>query len=405
MSREINNKRLSYLIELYCASKFAEIRDTWNALGAFEVDSNTKSFIKDTIVKIKTPEMEVPRGLQGALLYIRENYIVKEGIDWASLEKNELTKHIVNSDNITSPVFYVLLDFQENFNITQPINEDYEPFEFETKRKGFAPTTSEVIISDEELYVILNEVGVPFLDFNELEYSKETLCNLCIKPALQRYYREFPIIERVTMGTYGPGQLIDFPLPPNCTGIKRAQFQQGGGSDMVGGMNGVFAFANLQYTMSGSSGGGKFGRGIRYNNKQVPGYTGAYNMDSRVSSYMGRQTQQAITNLYKRQRLNTYIDENGEKRAKGYSSIGGSLDVEFKYWDNNWDNIEFDELEYVRMLATAKVMRSLVSIRTLIQTGVEGSIDFSGYNSRADKLEETVYTHWKERPKVAIIRA
>ncbi len=396
--------RLNYLKELYAKGNFNELRDTWYVLGSFEVTNKTKAYIKDTIIKVSNND---GLGCDNCLIYVTENYLVgghvKE-INWREFEKDKLSSLCINVNGTLTPCFFVLLSNEEFSTILEPINEDYEPFEEETKRKGFAPVHSSVMISDSDLNMIMSEIGMPFLEWDEVEYSRETICELCVKPALQRYYREYPIVERIQMGPYSPRDMVEIPLPENCTGVLRAEFRQGG-TATAGGFNGVHQYMNEKYQLGTmGTGGYRMGRGIRYN-KPVPGYTGNGNGSLQSLSMLNRSISQAVTNYHKRVRFNIEINkETGQRVAKGFSSIGGMLDVEFKYWSPNFDLVEFDCLEFVRNYASAKALRALSSIRMLLKSDTPGALDFSSYASRAKELEDRVEEFYKARPKSIVLR-
>lgn len=396
--------RLLSLVDLYGNQEYNKIRDTWYLLGSFEVNNSTKAYIKDTIIKVNTGSEQ---GSDGSIIYVKENYIVggaAGSVNWDSLEKDSVESLATTLNGTLTPAFFVLLTKDEVDSIEEPINEDYEPFFEETKRKGFAPVSTNIIINDSDLNIIMTEVGLPFLDWDEIEYSREQICELCVKPAMQAYYREFPIIKRVIIGDYGSGQAVKFELPENCIGIQRAEFRQGGTSG-AGGFTGVHSYMNEQYQLGTiGNGASRFGRGVRYN-KQVPGYTGVGSGGYQSLSMLNRSINQAVINYHKRTRLNIEIDEvTGKRVATGYSSTGGTLEAELKFYSPNFELIEYDELDGVRKLATARVMRSLSALRTLVKSDTPGAIDFSGYAARAETLENEVKEHYKNRPKAICLR-
>lgn len=395
--------RLSELVNLASFGEFNKIRDTWYLLGSFEVNSKTKAYIKGTIVKVNTG---TNKGLDGCIIYVKENYLVGGAygaVDWDTLAKDSIEQYAITVNGTLTPAFYVLLTKDEVDSIEEPIDENYQPFATETKKKSFEPTDTEIIIDDTNLQLIMSEIGVPFLSFDEVEYSRETICNMCVLPALRRYYREKPIIKRETKGPYAACQVVKFELPKNCTGIRRAEFRQGGQMS-EGGFTSAKAFAIEQYMIGGGPQGGRFGRGVRYN-KPVPGYTGIGAAGSTQSlAMMQRAAQQAVSNYYKRVRFNIEKLPDGRKIASGYTSIGGSLDIEFKYWSPDFSLVDFDDLEIVIKHAKSYVMRNIGALRTLVKTDTPGALDVSGFQNRAQTLEDEVNKYYNERPKVAVLR-
>ena len=171
-----------------------------------------------------------------------------------------------------------------------------------------------------------------------------------------------------------------------------------------GGFTSAKAFAIEQYMIGGGPQGGRFGRGVRYN-KPVPGYTGIGAAGSTQSlAMMQRAAQQAVSNYYKRVRFNIEKLPDGRKIASGYTSIGGSLDIEFKYWSPDFSLVDFDDLEIVIKHAKSYVMRNIGALRTLVKTDTPGALDVSGFQNRAQTLEDEVNKYYNERPKVAVLR-
>ena len=243
-------------------------------------------------------------------------------------------------------------------------------------------------------------MGVAVVRFDEIEYSREQVCELCVKRAFLEYYRFFPIEKHVNMGKVGSGQL-SFPLDKDVIKVIDAQFR-GGGASSVTGTRGAFAFLNEQYQTYGLAGGkSKWGRGLSYN-KRVPGFTGRAGGTAITNNILGRAAAQAIQNYQKRTTFYIELDDQGNKIAKGYSNIGGDLEMVLGYWSPNFEMIvvnNFDEVVNVLKLITAWTMRSLRPLRHLIKTDTPGEIDFSDYSNRADNLEKEVTEHWYAHPK------
>lgn len=395
--------RLSELVNLTSFGEFNKVRDTWYVLGSFEVGNNTKAYIKDTIVKINTGSS---KGLDGCLIYVKENYTTggdRPLINWDELEVDGTDNLTVTVNGISCPAFYVLLNKDEFDSIEEEIDDSYEPFEKENKSQGFAEAQTDIIISDTDLDLVMSEIGMPFFGWDEVEYSRETVCNLCVLPALRRYYREKPIIKRESKGYYQACEQVRFELPKYCTGIRRAEFRQGGNYG-AGGFTGVMSFMNEQYALGGLQ-QGRFGRGVRYN-KPVPGYTGVGAAGSTQSlAMMQRSIQQTISNHYKRVRFDVELDEQtGKRYATGYTTVGGHLDIEFKYWSPNFNLVRFDDLEIVIKHAQSYALRNFGALRNLVKTDIPGSLDVSGFNSRAQALEDEVKEYYKSHSKIIALR-
>lgn len=393
---------LDTLLDLKATGKFAEIRDTWAALGSLSVTPKTKLYVKDTLFKVVLPPYSdpaiTPSDLYGALVYCAVDYKVDNdsfpAIDWENVSITDVDGTCSISDGVTSPHFKVILKYSDVSPIVAPVNEDYIPY------PAAATIDSEISISDSELEIILGETGVPFLRPSELEYTREAILNTCLKPALQEYYKFFPIIQHVELGMVGCNVRYEYELPPYCYAAVRVWVSQTSGA--TGGEIGKGVYNFLMQTTGGGAAGSGFGRGINYRGKLVPGYTGG--MDANSAYLMQRAANQSMMNYAKREKF-AYEIHDKKRYLTGFSSVGGMVCAKLALWNPDWDYVQFDRLNEVRQLCTSYILQNLGMLRALVKTDVPGSIDYTLYTNRATTLYDRITKFWATLPTgIAVVQ-
>ena len=377
-----------------------EIYYTWNAFGELKATNNTKVFTKDTIFQVTE---EGP--LKDAIVYCKYGYNVdpKNGfdpIDWKTAQKQDVEGQVYFYQGVVSPNFQILLtpDEYHQIDTTVPIPEDFIPFTNNNAK------TSSISISDQEYMIVAAELGVPFLREEELEYNRDIIIDICIKPAIDQYYAFFPIIIDEAVQGIGPNQEYfveyhTFPDDPSAVAYKGIPYMTmgaGGGTSAAYG-TGAFSFMREQYTsgyMGGSSYG--FGRGITYS-KPVPGFTGRSNGDFMSAYILGRAAQQGYIN-YNRREYDRDVFKNNKRYVHGFASTGGALNIHWMCMSTDYARIDYWMLPEVRKLCTANALRNLGALRSLIKPSDNNPIDFSGMQTRADALESKVLERWSKDP-------
>ncbi len=395
MSDTNTTRRLNYLIDLINQGDYEAIVNTWASYGKIKVDNTTRLMSKDTVFQINTGNRTI---LDGAILYCIENYNGNP-LNWDNLDADEVERIVTTNNQIVYPNFFILLTGEEYYdnNIDQiPVNPDYIPFP--TIDQG--PENAEIQINDSELALALVELGHPFIGLEELEYGKSTICQLCVKPALQLYYRYFPIIKQTIIGNFGANQPIEFKLPPYCFGISRAEFVGNGmGATATGG---AFAFLNEQYQMGsggmGRYGGSKYAQIRSYGHHNTPGYV---EWGGPILRQLNRTIAQLQPPKYgsKKMKFRLELNDEDELIAKGYSVLGGQLEAYLNFWSPNFNQVDFENLPYVRKLINAYTLRAVGALRNLVKVDTPGVLDMSGYLSRAKELEDEVISYWKDLPQ------
>lgn len=328
--------------------------------------------------------------LIGSLVYVLSDYSAAKNnglVNWDSLNYNDIDSSLVSMvGGVISPHFRVLLTADEMKSLEElPIDEDLIPFLNETKS-----VTGDFKIPDYELELILGELGVPFITIDELEYTRDTLVKNCVVPAINDYYTYFPIIKEEAFGSVGSNQEFKVEYPKDAYAAV-AFFTQGTGASLES--VGPFGFY-AQAALSGAGYTGKFGNGLRYN-KQVPGFVG---LDNNSSYLMNRAAQQGYINYHKREKiLHRFVDEEtGKVYAKGFSTIGGMVNIKWLCWSNDWNDIRFIDIGDVRALATSYALRNIGMLRAQVKSDAPNNIDFSLFNTRSSELRERVMKKWEQ---------
>lgn len=398
--------KLDYLLSIKDKDP-REVFDTWVSFGELTVNNKTKFFAKDSIFQVGE---DGP--LKNALIYCKYAYDVDptegfDAINWKTATVDTVNGTVFFYQGVVSPNFQILLlpNEYEAVDKTYDTPSDFIPF---AKNAAHAKTSS-ISISDQEYKIIAAELGIPFLREEELEYNRDTIIDICIKPALDQYYAYFPIVIDEPIPNVGPNQeyMIEYhtfdedPSAVAYKGIPYITTGYGAGASAQFG-TGAFSFMREQYTSGGYMGGGSygFGRGISYN-KPVPGFTGRSDGSFMSSYILGRAAQQGYVN-YNRREYERDVFKNGRKYVHGYASTGGALNIHWLCMSTDFSRVDYWMLPEVRKLCTAFALRNIGALRSLIKPGDNNPIDFASYASRADTLEQKVLDNWAKNPNALI---
>ncbi len=408
--------KLQYLKDL-AKKRPDDVWRTWQSLGSLTVSSDTKFYSEGTLflISLKDLEEEIFDGgelssssnstvidfnstinsveesstekVLGALVYCNHSYSVSNtfpAINWEETPYDRINDMVSLYQGVNLPHFSVILSPDEVQAVkTTSFNPDFVPFQNNEISKP------SICIDDSELEIILAEAGVPFLSYNELEYTRETILNICIKPALQTYFKFFPLIEEQVLGYSGTvGTEFKVELPEDA--YNAVVYYTLGGAAGSGHSMSPFAYYASEVLGGGNPSGSTFGSGVSYR-KQVPGFTGL--PQARDITMMGLQARQGYVNQFRRERV-TKVKENGKTYVKGFSTVGGTLNAKFFKYSNDWNMVEFEHLDEVRQLCQSYVLRNLAQLRSLVKSDVDGAIDWNSYTTRADNLYDRVTKRW-----------
>lgn len=371
-----NNTKLQ-ILQSYSNTR---IRDSWQSLGGLQCTATTRFYIKDQIYQIS----DVTSPLNGSLVFCQQEHA---GIvTWSTVviedsDRGELTF----ADNIISPNFILLLLKADLDVIADPIDATWQPF---TTADVEATSTQGVIIPDNELDIIMTDLGVPFISYDELEYSKADILDKMIKPAIEEYFKWFPKVEIVTY----PGNttaLMEYEFPTNAYDVIHVGINQN-----ITGMGGT-TNTLLRY----------FDEVIWTAGSPAPGmYAGAGTSKPRSRMYdwgsmmMDRSVRQAMLN-YGTRVHHTVVTRNGKKYVQLSTNKVGVAQVHFAIKSLDWADVEFARLPELRKLAQAKVLKAFASLRTQARADIPGAVDYSEWLTRAETYTREVTENWQNLVK------
>lgn len=358
-------------------------KDTWKLLGELSIVSTSRSFVKDLIYKINIPESI----LDGYLILCKET--ISTTFDWTQVKiVNEVELSFIS--NIISPIFTIILTEEELTPIiNDPVDDAFTPFTYEENKIG------DVIIDDETLETILLEVGVPFVEYDELEFSRKQIANLMVKPALHEYFKWFPktVVEAYPLTTSNEFRI---QFPSWAYQIVYASVTQARvGSQNGGGISNPL----LRYydEMMWSASNPMLG-----NTTSTP--TSRALLYDWSSMLMEKSARQAIINHGTRIHYEV-IKENNIRYLKGYANKQGTLQVGWAQQSLDVNDVEFARLPEFKKLCKSYVLRAIGSLRTQGSLNDKNLYDYKEFINRADKLEEEVLKDWRSMVKYSgIIR-
>lgn len=383
--------QVEYLISLK-TDKLEQVRDTWKALGGLECNNDTKMYYKGAIYQIHNEDSE----LDGALIYCEKEYKVGtdgDPIEWETIQGLDIEKGIVSfGSGIQSTYFKEVMSEEELDKVKKiPVNPEYIPFG-EYQADSFT-----IDIPDEEIHILLSELGVPFIRVEELEYDKRQIINVFIKPMLELYWSYFPYIEQEFAGRYGANQEFKILMPEHAYSAIPYYTVGGTAGGGIGNTfgNGAFNYmrTEMAYGGAGMSGmGNKWGT-MRYH-KPVPGYTGGNYGDYMSMAFNQMAASQGMYNLFRREAFQKKLI-NGKWYITGFTTQGGNLCIKWLECPYNWNLIQFDDLTDVRKIIKGNTLLNFGMLRSMVKTDIPGAIDFSMLTQRGEKLMEEVETKWK----------
>jgi len=371
---------------------FEYIRDTWANLGGAVITPTSRTYIKDMVYRVDLSPGDtddlVDAALQGAIVLCEASLYNSSPLDWeqAGIADDE-NGYVSFVEGIISPHFRLLLTADEVATITAPADVTFVPYtEVET---------ASIIIPDEELETILLEVGVPFILLEELEFSRNKICNDMIKPAMQEYFKFFPIVRRETKynSIAQAGQVFKIPLPEGAYGAVRAFVNQGttGESGAAAGNPMHFFASEVAWWGGGSNNNWS---PIRYGSGRSPGYS---NLQGFGTLALDRAARQGILNYATRCEVHVERDKDtGQKNLVGYANRTGSLEIFWACASNDWSDVEYARQPELRRLCTARVLRALGMLRGQVKSDVPGALNYDMFLTRAEKLEEEVLKFWTD---------
>jgi hypothetical protein len=380
----------------------AQIRDVWVNSGEAKLTPNTKTYFKGQVFQVDYDIAEAYNASMtwGSIVECLNDYRTDDShpeVLWDQMVIDDVGKLTTTVRGVQSGHFRVLLSYVDLMKTDSKLNGINPNLSYVARDPTFNVNTEtgyKVDIPDDELTIILGEVGLPFLSIDEIEYGKRDIIDTCIYPVLQEYFKWFPIVREEVYGSIGANGAFKVPYPEDAFHCVPYLVQGAGGNAGIGGGGTAFAFMSEQFSAGITMGamGSRFGRGLRYTGKQVPGFTGIGG-DAIGSRLRQMEANQGYINYFRREKYKK-IKEGNKYYAYGFGTTGGTLNLRWLCFSNKWEDIDFSQLNDVRDLCTAKVLQNLGMLRALIAVEV-AKIDFSLYTNRAKDISDKIMERWR----------
>jgi hypothetical protein len=383
------NSQLLPRLQILQGYSNANIRDTWVSMGQQEVNDATRTYTRYSVFRIVQPTPVTP--LNGAIIFCDADYLVATTFQWenmvlADATNTNVTGQIMDQTTFIIDPHFTLVLTQTDFQaIVPPYDPTFVPF-------TEATVNDLVAISDTDLNQILIEAGVPFIALSELEYTRDQIINYMIYPAVKEYYKWFPIL---TIGRYPLGDTnFNIPIPSFAFTAVRAYVNPGYPISNVQGNPLIRYFDEVLMSISPR---GAFAT-PNLNSSRRQGFV---DTQSYATYILERAARQGIINYGTRTRIRIYIQQGF---VIGYSTKRGVLEVEWGSMSNQWTDIPFNRQFEVRDLCKAFILRAFAMLRMQGKSDMPGTIDYNGFLTRADALEEKIITIWRESTKAVAVR-
>lgn len=362
------------------------ILNTWTALGEITVTKNTKVYTRGSVIRIDASldgSQLSKSPLHNKILYVLEDYRVdgktRGLVDWSQLSPDSVNGMRVAVQGIQLPYFGILNAKWSSMFVP---DQNFIPYKDDSKLSS--NFNGGIVISDDELETILTVIGFPFASFDDVEFSKEQIIKYMIKPAMQRFFTFRPIVKEEGYGNVAIGHEFLMEFPENAFGCIPYYCVPGGGM-LSGPTGGPFAHYNEVMTYGGGVASSRYGRGLKYPGKMVPGFVGLDYNSTMLDQMLANQ---GMLNVFRREKVSK-VKIDGRMFAKGFTTVGGLLNIKWLCWSNNWDDIEFSDLETIaRPMARSEVLRNFGLLRSLCKTDIGGQLDPTALKELRNEIEE-----------------
>jgi hypothetical protein len=220
--------------------------------------------------------------------------------------------------------------------------------------------------------------------------SNEQIKEYAVWPAMQRYFRKFPIITEATQSINGEAY-INFPNAYTF-GVVDARIVDIG---LVGGVGGSFwdvlAFQSYNNSYIASKTSGAYGK-KGYNPSGL-----IYQRD------VQRQTLKSQQNMYTT--LKTRVDYSN-RRLIAYSSITGTLNIAWASYSNDFSDVKYEYLDDVIKLSQAELMLHLANTSAILtDSALEVNINIDYLNSNAKEIISEITEKWNSIQDILLLHA
>lgn len=244
-----------------------------------------------------------------------------------------------------------------------------------------------ITIPTEAFNRIMSVIGYPVLSLVDLTgnstITEDDLKTLLIWPAMQEYFRWFPVRNAVE---YDIGTSYDFAFPnDNTFGVIDGRF--------------------VQSTNTGQKTGSPFVDGLLFSNShgQSHGMYGTVNdYGMTAARYTEEAQRQSQINHDKSFRIRI---NKVERRAQGYSNYTGRVVVTWAEYSDNWSSVLFERESEVIDLARANVLDYFGALRNQSNAGLPTELTGDDFISTAKELREEVLDTWRTFTKPIVLRS
>lgn len=364
-------------------------RDTWTSFGSAQIDSTAKVFFRNAIFRL----VAVGAPLNGAIIFVNEDYTLPSGFNWLNMQLADITSDtgdiidVVSS--IITPYFNVVVTQAQFQAIVQDYDPNFLPFQ--------EPDASSLVSIDEQnLNMILNELGIPFITLEEMEFDRDRIVNLMVYPAVREYYKFFPVLSIGNFPLSNNSFSIPIPPDPIFTAME-ARVIQGVPVASQGITNPLtFFFDEVLMNVAGGANGGFSTPGYATNRRR-----GTQSMTNISTTVLERAVRSGIVNYSQRNRLRISVQDG---MVSGYSTIKGTLQITWGAWNPTFSSIPYNRQTEVRQLATAYALRSFGMLRSQANATIPGVINYDKFLTRADDLEKKITELWQASTKSVLVR-
>jgi hypothetical protein len=362
-------------IEILKEYSFRRLRDTWAALGSLTCNEDTRFYVKDQIYVLNEPTS----ALNGYMFFIKDELRNTASWEIATLIDYDFGE-ISFQSGIISSNFVMLMTADELAQVTEPVDPTWVPFSEEK-----ASSTS-IAIPDDEYSIILSSIGAPFIQEDELEYSREQICNLFIKPALEEYFKWFPKVEVIEYPIRTSAKM-EIEFPTDCYDVVHIQVNQGVGS---GGPSNILLRYFDEVVWGGTGGYSTSGAGGRSTPRR--------NMNDFGAMMLDRAARQGMINYATRVYHNTFV-RHGKRYLECSSNKQGFLQVHWAMRTFSWEDTEFARRPEIRRLCEAYIKAGFGTIRSQAKSDIPGMVEYSKWLDQAKTIKDEVIKEWKDLVK------
>ncbi len=375
----------------------SNIRDAWQALGGITIKKSTRIYNEGMIYRIEAGDAGYPNSaLISCLVYCDKEYIGNLNWNNATLIDSDYGE-ISFGNNIVSSHFYVVLTKKELSGLKDvPVNPNFIPF------KELYEKNDSITISDEDYETIMSCMGVPFIREEELEFTREEICKLALRPALEIMFKWCPHTRPEIVNVTTNVQNVD--MPSDAYGVVGLSLQQAGSANSnvtnpliwstqispyleIGqGMNDVSVFGSPLRSANRSN-------TLLLNNAAMQGlvnyrrrvhYEGPYE-----GSKITRDDEGNITNIEPYRYITIY------------SNIEGEFNVWWGIKSNSFGDVEFAQRDNAIKLCQAKVKQLFGNLRRQSKSDIPGQVDYNYLIEEGVREEQEVVEVLKKLTKAS----